>query len=226
MISVNIPKTHFKRKYSKYMDQVDFALVQTTNATLFDSKKYFERLMDVNFDGGATRFTKQQIRYSSATKQQPIGVLFVTRSGSYIITVMDGGVVKPFPGMTGLVQPANVRVNKYGNLRRGYVKQKSSESKFFVGTPAGMAKNDRNYGLWQRVGQRNKSSTISKTTGKTRNMKGKTGKLKLIVSMGKRSRPQKKTFSGRQLAAKYAAHIFSQKFETQLAKAIVSSNRI
>jgi len=207
MYSVKIPKTYFKRKYSKYLDNVDYAIAQTINATLFDSKKYFESMINVNFAGGATRYTKQQVRYAPATKQQPIGILFVTKPGWYIMRTMDGGMVKPFPGMTSLVQPVNVRLSKYGNLRRGYVTAKKTNSKFFIGTPKGRPKNDDYYGLWERLGRKGK------------------GTIKMRVKLSAKSRVARKTFSGRQLTMKYAASIYNKKFPMQLAKAVASSQR-
>jgi len=207
MITIKIPKTQIKRKFTKYAKEIDFTIAATINKSLFETKNYMAKAMDQAYEGGATRFTKQQIQYTKATKQMQHGVLYVRRGGDYIIPTLDGGKIKPFPNTVGLIQPLpeNVRLSKQGNLRRGYVKSKETNPKFFIGYPKGRPRSPKNYGLWRRTGR-----------------KGREG-LNLEVKMSKKSRVQTRVFNGRMLARIYAQEMFNKYLVPEMARAALAS---
>jgi len=207
MITIKIPKTQIKRKFSKYASEIDYTIAATINKSLFETKNYLADVMDKAYDGGATRFTKQQIQYAKASKQKQHGVLYVRPGGEYIIKTIDGGIVKPFARTIGLIQPikGNAPLSKQGNLRRGYVKSKQKNSKYFIGHPKGRPMTDDNFGLWRRTGR-----------------KGRQG-LKLEVKMSEKSRYQKSIFNGRRLAAVYAGQMFNQHLVPEMARAAMAS---
>lgn len=207
MITIKIPKTQIKRKFTKYAKEIDFTIAATINKSLFETKSYMAKVLDQAYQGGATRFTKQQIQYTKATKDMQHGVLFVRKGGEYIIPTMDSGTIKPFPKTQGLIQPLaeNVRLSKQGNLRRGYVKSKKNDPKFFVGYPKGRPKSPDNYGLWRRTGR-----------------KGRVG-LNLEVKMSEKSRVQKRIFNGRMLAKMYAQQMFNKYLVPEMARAAIAS---
>jgi len=207
MITIKIPKTQIKRKFTKYAKEIDFTIAATINKSLFETKNYLADVMDKAYDGGATRFTKQQIQYTKASKQMQHGVLYVRPGGEYIIKTIDGGIIKPFARTIGLIQPlkGNAPLSKQGNLRRGYVKSKQKNSKYFIGHPKGRPQSDDNFGLWRRTGRG-----------------GRQG-LKLEVKMSAKSRSQKSIFNGRRLAAIYAGQMFNKYLVPEMARAALSS---
>ena len=207
MFTIKIPKTQIKRKFTKYAKEIDFTIAQTINKTLFETKEYMAKVVEQAYEGGAVRFTKQQIQYAKATKQMQHGVLFVTSLGRYILPTIDGGTIKPFPKTTGLIQPVkgNVALSKQGNLKRGYVKSKDTDSKYFIGYPKGRPRDANHYGLWRRTGP-----------------KGRAG-LKLEVKLSEKSRVQNRIFNGRMLARTFAQNAFNKYLVPEMAKAALAS---
>jgi hypothetical protein len=85
----------------------------------------------------------------------------------YLDLVEAGGVRVPEAGRRAVMTPVGVRLNRYGNLPRGYVKRMENNRRVFGGTVGGVK------GLWMRPAKRRS---------------GTTDKLKLLVRYDERSK--------------------------------------
>lgn len=167
------------RRMQKFLDnhskeQVPFATAQAINKMLFDGKKGTEKDMDRIYDGGATRWTKQSVRYAKATKKLLFGFLYVAddKERAYVMKTIKGGPVVPEKEV--LIQPMNISTNKYGNIANKAVSKRYKNPKFFAGKPyRGNAPNsarknvkapadDPQVGLWERIGRKGKRGGIAR----------------------------------------------------------------
>lgn len=107
---------------------------------------------DKNFDGGATRWTKSGFIYNKVKgKILTSSVYYLANTRPYLKTVFEGGMVTP-KGRS-LVQPVQIKLNKYGNIPRGKIRNLTKDKKrYFVGAPKnwGVNGNDRYAGVWKR----------------------------------------------------------------------------
>ena len=110
----------FTRGLNKFQKkQIPFATSMAINSTLFDMKKSNERKIDMIFDGGATRFTKQQFLFKKSTKQNLVGFFYITKKGEeYLKYQIQGGIRTPNRRAMAVPYTKNIRLNKFGNLSR------------------------------------------------------------------------------------------------------------
>jgi hypothetical protein len=167
------------RRMHKFLDnhskeQIPYATSQAINKMLFIGKKGTERDMDRIYDGGATRWSKQSIRYAKSTKRLLFGFLYVAddKERAYIMKTIEGGQV--IPKKEVLIQPMNISTNRYGNIANQAVSKRYKDPKFFAGKPyRGNAPNsarknikspanDPKVGLWERIGRKGKRGGIAR----------------------------------------------------------------
>lgn len=191
------------RRMHKFLDdhsknQIPYATAQAINRMLFLGKKGTEKDMDRVYDGGATRWSKQSIRYASATKQLRYGFLYISEDRPYVMKTIDGGKVSPNTGKSVLIKPVNIRTSREGNLAYKAVANRYDNPKYFAGKPyRGTAPNsgrkgkvtpdDKKVGLWERVGRKGKKGGIARQ------------ELKMIVKFSN-PRIQSKFFDARKMA--------------------------
>lgn len=209
------------KKFEAFIDdhaknQIPYASAMAINKLLFDGKKGTERDMDRNYDGGATRYTKQGVRYLRATKEIRVGYLYIQEDRPYVMKTIDGGTVTPTKSV--LIKPMNISTNKYGNITKGAVGRKYDNPKFFAGKPyrgsapnsarksLTFSANDPDVGLWERMGRKGKRGGIARQT------------VRMVVKFGD-SRIQRKFFDARRMAKVRIQKNMRKVFGRELAKA-------
>jgi hypothetical protein len=127
-------------------------------------------------------FTLRSVRSTAARKDNPVATVFVMdKAAEYLDPYEVGGVHKL--NSRALLNPKDIALNQYGQLRRGTLASLKARSDIFIGpvkTKHGVVN-----GVWQREAA---SAVITnKRTGKTRISKrgiNQSGKLKLLVRFG------------------------------------------
>jgi hypothetical protein len=186
--------------------QIPFAVAVTFRRMAFKTKKHLEDKMDETFDGGATRWTRSSVKYKGGTKFDPTAYVYVDlEKAPYLKTMIDGGTVRPLGTNKRLHQPVNIRKNKYGNVTytRGMstiAKKLNSNPAFFVGRPKSKGK-EMPLGLWRRYKRKGP---------------------KLILSLDKTSRSQKKLFPAYELSRSFVKRNIRQEFDMQFKKAFAN----
>lgn len=213
------------KRFEKFVDdyarkEIPFATATAINKLLFEGKKGVERDMDKTYKGGATKFSKQGVRYHKATKHLPIGILYIEENRPYVVTTMDGGQVAPKKRV--LIKPVNIRLSKQGNIGNKAVAKRYDDPKYFSGKPyRGTAPNsarksvnnnanDPDVGLWERVGRKGKRGGIARKT------------IRMIVAFGN-TRVQRKFFNARVKARNRFNRTWREVFGKELAKAVAKS---
>lgn len=140
-----------------HKDQIPFAASKTLNDIAFNlSQKVLPQKTQETFEGGATPFTKKGFRYKRSTKRDLIAKVFIDPArAEYMKLMVDGGA--RFPKRRAiLVATQHSKVNQYGNIPRGTLKQMiDDKSKFFHGAPKGRT-GEQYEGIWERYGRKSK----------------------------------------------------------------------
>lgn len=135
-----------------YDRQLPFALSRTLNRLAYLAQQEVRQKADKHIDRGANPWTKSGIRFRKSSKRRLVADVYVADGREYIKTIVEGGDVLPEKRV--LVQPAQVRLNRYGNITRGKVrKMTANKQKYFVGVPKGIPERQENEGVWQRMGR-------------------------------------------------------------------------
>jgi len=150
--------THLERK------QLPFATMLAINDTAFAGQRAAKRGMKQHLDN-PTPWTLGGVRVKKANKKDLSGAVYMAGvpglpganqdRNDYISMQTEGG--SRLAKGRYLAIPTKAGRNKYGNVPRKIDKLNtmlSDKTRFFVGTPKGMAKND---GIWQRMGIKKKS---------------------------------------------------------------------
>lgn len=91
-----------------------------------------------------TPFTQRGLTVIPARRRSPVAyVLFKDRQASYLALQETGGVRRPKG--RALVIPANVRLNRYGNMTRNKIRNLLAKDNVFSGEVGGVG------GIWQRM---------------------------------------------------------------------------
>ena len=207
MLSVKISGRDIKRRFARYADVADNAIIKTMNEVAFLSKRQFEKMMDNAFEGGVVSYSKRGIRYQKATNQTKTAFVYVAKDRQYIIDAMDGIDVTPKKsGQRNLLEPRNIKRTKVGlNIPNQYVKKKKGQSDlFFIGHPKGLPKTDENYGLWQRIGRKGKRGGIARR------------RIVQRVNIGRSRSKRSRVFDGRKILHEFAIYAVSQRLRTNL----------
>lgn len=155
-----------------HKDQIPFAASKTLNDIAFNlSQKVLPQKTQETFEGGATPFTQKGFRYKRSTKRDLIATVFIDPArAEYMKFMVDGGT--RFPKRRAiLVATQNSKLNQYGNIPRGTLKQMiDDKKKFFHGVPKGRT-GEQYEGIWERYGRKSKGGgekirMVGKYTGK------------------------------------------------------------
>jgi len=197
MVSVKLSSRDIRRRFARYADVADRAIVKTMNEVVYLGKREFEQIMEEQFEGGVVPFTKMGIRYKKARAEDKSAFVYVAKNRQYIIDAMDGVDVRPKKsGQRNILEPKKglKRTKKGLNIPNQYVqKRKLQTDKFFIGHPKGLPKTDENYGLWERLGRKGKRGGIARK------------QIKQRVNIGKTvSRRGKPVFNGRKMLYEFA----------------------
>jgi hypothetical protein len=153
-------------------DQIPFAASKTLNDLAFNiSQKVLPQKTRETFEGGATPFTQKGFRYKRSSKRDLIATVFIDPvRAEYMKFMVDGGT--RFPKRRAiLVSTKQSKLNSYGNIPRGTMKQMiDDKAKFFKGIPKGRT-GEQYEGIWERYGRKSKDGgerirMVAKYTGK------------------------------------------------------------
>jgi hypothetical protein len=127
-------------------------------------------------------FTLRSVRMTAARKSNLTATVFVMdKAAGYLAPYEVGGVHKL--NSRALLNPKDIGLNQYGQLRRAALSSLKGRSDIFIG-PVKTKKGIIN-GVWQREAAT--ASVINSRTGKTRVTKrgvNKSGALKLLIRFG------------------------------------------
>lgn len=189
MLTARLDTARFMRTLGEPLKRhVPFALSHAINKTMSAVRKDQQAQMDKYMENTPNRYTKSAPQISYSNKRDLQAFLWYGDRAAYVKTLIKGGtVVAP---KRKLVEPVNVKLNKAGNIPKGFVKRNKDKPKFFIGIPRGRGNDDQYYGLWRRIGR----------PGYGKNGRAR-GKLQLIVSMRRGRRQQEPIFPAGELAA-------------------------
>ncbi len=132
---------------SKHLDriqkkQIPFATAKALTQTAKDAQAAAKRAAVAKLDR-PTPFTLRGFAIERATKRNLRARVFIKSvQAKYLKWQIEGGVKSG--GRRGLRVPANIRVNKYGNIPRGRVLKLLAQANVFRGEVDGVM------GIWQR----------------------------------------------------------------------------
>ncbi len=149
-------------------DQIPFAVSKTLNQIAFNlSRQIMPQETDKTFEGGATRFTQRGFKYKKSDKRHLWVDIFIDKAQAKYMKFMIAGGTR-FPEKRALlVSTQYARLNRYGNMRKGFVKKILADNeKYFSGTPNGR---DGPAGIWERYGRTKDNN--ARPTSKPRSQK-------------------------------------------------------
>lgn len=173
--------------------QMPFVISVALNDTATDIQKNETKRLSRKLDR-PTPFTKRAWAVRRSSKRRLTARVYARPIQARYLSVLEDGGTRT-PKRRALVTPANIRLNKYGNMARGGVKRAAAAKNTFSGTPNGHRGGP---GIYKRTG-RNK-------------------KLVKLVSFVKRARYRKRL--GFETSAEQTAmRRFPHHFERALLKA-------
>lgn len=188
--------------------QIPFVLARSITDTMKQQRIEQQKAMEKHMDGGPTRWTKSGVRWKGASKMNLHGMVYYKADRPYMHLIVDGGIDKAKKNR--LSEPVNVRVTKQGNIPKGYTAKQMQHEKFFGGIPKGKS-GEKYRGLWRRYGK----------TGYTKAGKAR-GKIRMMVSWGRGSRMQRKTFPAREVFNDHVPQYFTRLLPIRLRQTIRS----
>jgi len=141
------------RQLESIKRQIPFATARAMTSVarhISDSQKTaMQRRLD-----NPTPFTVNSVRAAGATKNNLVARVYVMDTAAAYLTPFEAGGVHLLSS-SALLNPKNIRLNKYGNLPRTKLAQLKSKSNTFIGDVKGVN------GVWQR-----KNSKVPKSRRK------------------------------------------------------------
>lgn len=127
-----------QRFLGKVVKQMPFATAKALTMTAADVRDEVVKELPKHLDKPIA-FTRRAFGYQSATKRKLQARVFAKSiQAQYLWYAVEGGT------QSSMIQPANVKLNKYGNIPRGKLKKLIARPDVFYGTIKGIT------GLWQR----------------------------------------------------------------------------
>jgi len=160
---------HIKTLTDIEKNQVPFACSVAMNETVKTlAKKYLPQVIDRYVDKGANAYTKKGFYWWRSNKRDLVAYVGSKDDNEYLDTVIYGGIVKPLKDNRFLIQPVNVRLNKYGNLpRNSHQRRMDNPHLYFKGKPNKKAP----YGVYRRY-KRKKPKLVTLYDRKNRRQRG------------------------------------------------------
>lgn len=197
--------TDFSQAYAMMNDlekkEFPFSASLAMNRTMSKmNKEFMPKAMDKYIDKGANPYTKKGFFTAMSRKDRLHVALGIKDKNDYLDLVIFGGQVKPLQDNQFLIQPVNQRLNKYGNIPRNTLRNKSQKDNlYFTGKPRGT---NRPYGLYRRY---------------------KKKKPELVINYSNKSRQQKGFFPAGREAARYYRKNFPKIFEIAFRNTLMQS---
>jgi len=167
-------------------------------------------------------FTLRSVRMTAARKDDLVATVFVMDKAAEYLSPYETGGVHKLNGRA-LLNPKDIGLNQYGQLRRGTLSSLKGRSDIFIG-PVKTKKGVVN-GVWQR--EAGSASVTNKRTGKTSITKrgvNKSGALKLLIRFGD-ALPVNKHLGYQARAKAIVNGSINRELGRALAKAMATANR-
>lgn len=225
------------REVSKKLDalmrkQLPFARAQAINAVAELVRAGEQENMRKSFKS-PTPFTVNSVAVKKATKANPVAMVYVKPiAAKYLLPYETGGVHQL--SSKALLNPKNIKLNRYGQLPRGTVAKLKGMPGVFVGavkTKDGRIVN----GIWQRPFLRGRDADLGAGMSVRRRNKlirgahpdmpknaNTTGHLKLLVRFGD-ALPVRKKLNWGSLAKTIVRQHFSQEMSKAMGKALATA---
>jgi hypothetical protein len=212
--------------------QIPFARAQAINAVAEQVRQAEQKNIKETFRE-PTPFTVNSVAVKKATKANPVAIVYVKPiAAKYLLPYETGGVHQL--SSRALLNPKNIRLNRYGQLPRGTLAKLKSTPDVFVGavkTKGGQIVN----GIWQRPFLRGRDAQLGAGMSVRRRNKllrgahpnlpknaNTTGHLKLLVRFGD-ALPVNKRLGWGRLAKQIVAQHFNAELSKALQKAIATA---
>ena len=166
-------------------------------------------------------FTLRSVRSTSARKDMPVATVFVMDQAAEYLEPYERGGVHKLSGRA-LLNPKDIALNQYGQLRKGTLAAFKGRSDIFIG-PVKTSNGIVN-GVWQREAA--SASVTNARTGKTRVSKrglNTSGALKLLIRFGD-ALPVKKHLGYQARATAVINANFKREMGRALARAVASAS--
>ncbi len=125
-----------------------------------------------------TPFTVNSVRAAGATKNNLVARVFVMDTAAAYLDPFEFGGTHHLSG-NALLNPKNIRLNKYGNLPRTKLDQLKAKPNVFIGKVNGVS------GVWQRKKPpKSKGKRRRKRASNTSRQQPKRGSVKLLIRFG------------------------------------------
>ncbi|MBK5145987.1 hypothetical protein I2494_20165 [Budviciaceae bacterium BWR-B9] len=193
--------------------QIKFATSQALTSTVRQIERAQKNALKQNLDN-PTPFTISSVKSRGATKNNLVAKVFVMDiAADYLKPFEVGGIHKL--NSQALLNPKNIKLNKYGNLARNKSQQLKSKPDVFVGDVDGVN------GIWQRTkakkGKKGKKRRVRSQNG-NRQPRLKSPAPKLLIQFGD-ALPVKPILNYMNRANKMAAELMPGELEKALAEA-------
>ena len=183
--------------------QIPFATSMALNATAFEVQREENSTVKVEFKNPRP-FSQKAFGVIKSTKASQTAVVFLKPDHGYLAPYILGGKHE-LPGQA-LINPKDIRLDQYGQFRKGQIAGMTGNRNVFVGTVDGVA------GFWLRVpGKQTKKGKVE-------------GKLRLLARFGD-ALPVKADFPFRALAEHTARASFPFFFKQAFEKAMKTAKR-
>lgn len=158
--------------------QVDFAKAQALNALAREVMKAEQDNIRSVFEHPKP-FTQNSLGMKSATKANPVAVIFMKDITAKYLAPYEGGGVHVLPSKA-LLNPKDIKLDQYGQLPKSTLARLKARPDIFIGpvtTKAGIVN-----GVWQRSASPN--AKVRGRGGRALRGANKTGRLKLLIRFG------------------------------------------
>lgn len=124
-----------------------------------------------------TPFTVKSVKSRGARKSELKAKVFIMNTAATYLEPFEIGGVHKLNG-SALLNPKNIKLNKYGNLPRNKVSRLKAKDNTFIGEVKGVA------GVWQRKKVRKSKRRLKRSPNGTRRERRKQPMPKLLIRFG------------------------------------------
>lgn len=209
------------RQLQGMQKQMRFAAARAITATVRKieaaEKENLRRKLD-----NPTPFTVNSVRSKGATRDNLNGRVFIMDTAvPYLEPFEEGGLQYLKPGNRSILNPKNIRLNKYGNLPKAKLQQLKARSDVFIGKATNNDGEDVG-GVWQRK----KAKKVAKTRKRrkrspngTRAPRKKSRSPKLLIRFGD-ALPVTPVLGYQELAHDMASRLMKEEMSVALEQAL------
>ncbi|PCQ37199.1 hypothetical protein [Providencia rettgeri] len=194
--------------------QIPFAIAQALTSTARKIENAQKVALQRNLES-PTPFTVKSIKSRGARKSDLRAKVFVMNIAAEYLTPFEDGGVHKLNG-SALLNPKNIKLNKYGNLPRNKLSSLKAKDNTFIGDVGGAN------GVWQRKkvkkGKKGRKRILRSPNG-TRKDRKKQPMPKLLIQFGD-ALPVKPVLGYQDRAMKMAQALLPQEIKRAIAEAM------